>query len=375
MNIATPCRRAATTLQRRLLPVLAPVLGLVFSLLLVANAQAQVGMATLQVGDLPVTLVYPTAQRALPQAFGPFELTAPRDAAPLPGTRRLVVLSHGTGGSPLADHALAATLARAGFVAAQPLHRGDNYQDSSQAGPASWAQRPLEVTRVIDALASHPQWQGLLALDRVGVHGMSAGGVTALSLAGAQWRLLDLVRHCQAQADADFGFCFSGLVDPQAQAARRASYERARNVPDGLLPAELKVLHGGRTPTTDQDEVRPDPRVAAVTLAVPLTAIFSTASLARVRVPVGVVSAGQDTWLLPAFHSTRLLRDCGACTLLSHLPGAAHMDLLSPWPASLARAAAAQQPRGGLPEPGFDARQRDAAFEQIAAFYQRELAR
>ena len=375
MNIATPCRRAASALQRSLLPVLALVLGLGLSLVLVANAQAQVGMALLQVGDLPVTLVYPTAQRAVPQAFGPFELTVARDAAPLPGTRRLVVLSHGTGGSPLADHALAATLARAGFVVAQPLHRGDNYQDSSQAGPASWAQRPLEVTRVIDALASHPQWQGLLALDRVGVHGMSAGGVTALSLAGAQWRLLDLVRHCQAQADADFGFCFNGLTDPQAQAARRASYERARNVPDGLLPAELRLVHGGRTPATAQDEIRPDPRVAAVTLAVPLTVIFSSASLARVRVPVGVVSAGQDTWLLPAFHATRLLRDCGACMLLSHLPGAAHMDLLSPWPASLARAAAAQQALGGLPEPGFDARQRDAAFEQIAAFYQRELAR
>lgn len=368
MNLPRPRNRLALALRGALARLLC-------GLLLCGAAQAQVGLATLNVGDLPVTLVYPTAQVAQPVAFGPFVLTVARDAAPLPGVRRLVVMSHGTGGSPLSDHALAATLARAGFVVAQPLHAGDNYLDASRAGPASWDSRPQEVTRVIDALARHPQWQPLLALDRVGVHGMSAGGVTALALAGAQWRLLDLVRHCQAQGDADAGFCFNGLVDPAARAARQASYTLSRGVPEAFLPAMVAAVHGGRSPSAGGDEVRTDPRVAAVTVAVPVAAMFTTESLARLRVPVGVVSADQDTLLRPAFHAARLLRDCPACTLLAELRGAAHMDLVSPWPASVARSTAAVQTIGALPAPGFDARQRDAAFAGIAAFYQRELVR
>ena len=344
-----------------------------------ARAQAPgpttVGLSTLNVDGMPVTLVYPSAQAAQPVAFGPFTLNVAQDAAPLPGLRRLVVLSHGTAGSTGADHDLAATLARAGFVVAQPLHPGDNFRDASRAGPAAWQTRPQDVSRVIDALARHPQWQPLLALDRVGVHGMSAGGVTALALAGAQWRLLDLLRHCQAQADADAGFCFNGLTDPAARAARLVSYQSAKGVPEALLPASVTALHGGRSPSAAGDDLRPDPRVAAVTVAVPVAALFSTSSLARLRLPVGVVSADQDTMLQPAFHARRLLRDCPACTLLADLRGAGHMDLLSPWPADLARSTAAQQYLGGLPVPGFDTRQRDAAFAAIAAFYRRELGR
>lgn len=140
--------------------------------------------------------------------LGLFELEVAPDAVPRPGRHRLIVMSHGTGGSPLSDHAMAATLARAGFVVAQPLHRGDNHQDARDAGPASWTRRPTEASRAIDLLASHPAWQQRVLTDRVGVHGMSAGGTTALQLAGAQWSVLSLVRHCPAHGDEDFGFCF-----------------------------------------------------------------------------------------------------------------------------------------------------------------------
>ena len=77
--------------------------------------------------------------------------------------------------------------------------------------------------------------------------------------------------------------------------------------------------------------------------------------------------------LVPAFHSARVLADCRACSEIAALPGAAHMDLLWPWPASVAAATAAQHPRGGAPQPGFDARERDAAFMRIADFHRRTL--
>ena len=341
--------------------------------LLCATAQAQVGQTDWRAGDLPVTLTYPTAATATPQVRGPFTITVAPDAAPLERRQRLVVISHGTGGSAIADHALADQLARAGFVVAQPLHRGDNYRDTRDAGPVAFERRPQEVSQVIEALARDPLWSRRLALDKVGVHGMSAGGVTGIALAGGQWRLLNLIRHCNDNAQADESFCFQGAKDGAARAERQARYDKARNVPDLFLPADLKTLHGGRTPSADQPDPRPDPRVASVTLAVPLAVIFSPESLARIRIPVGVVSAQRDEVLVPRFHSDHLLRHCKRCTRLADLPGAGHFDLLWPWPESVAREVGAQQVRGGLPVPGFDARLREAAHDRIVAFHRQHL--
>jgi len=281
----------------------------------------------------------------------------------------VVVLSHGTAGSPLSDHELAATLARAGFVVAQPLHRGDNYLDATLAGPESWRSRPAEITRTLNALAAHPVWGPQVSLRRVGVHGMSAGGATALVMAGASWRLLDLVQHCQAHADDDPGFCFNGLPDLEQQRARRASYELARSVPERFLPRVLTEVHGASQGPSDL----PDSRIAAVTVAVPVAALFSDEYLRQIRLPVGVISAGRDTLLLPRYHSDRLLNFCGRCLRLADLEGAGHMDLLGPWPTDIAASVAARQARGGLPEPAFDPGQRRAAFDAIAAFFLREL--
>lgn len=342
-----------------------------------APVAAQVGLAQLdirsQAGTLPVTLSYPTASANRPVAYGPFTLQVAPDAPPLPGPHRLVVMSHGTGGSWVTDHALAATLVRVGFVVAQPLHTGDNFRDTSRAGPEAWASRPREVSQLIDALAAHPDWQARLKLDRVGVHGMSAGGGTALVMAGAQWRTLDLVRHCLAQAEADLGFCYNGLPDAAAQAPRRAQFEKARHVPELFLPSELKQVKGGRTPAAAGGDPRPDARVATVSVAVPVAAIFTTDSLARIQVPVGVVTAGRDTMLPAAFHAGRVLRDCPACKPLADLPGAGHMDLLAPFPVAIAQAEAVRQPRGGALQPGFNPAERDAAAQAIADFHRRHL--
>ena len=343
------------------------------SLLASTLALAQVGRSELQAGSTTVTMVYPTQTTASPQSFGPFSITVAPNAPPLEQKQRLVVLSHGTGGSPLADHALADALARAGFVVAQPLHEGDNFRDQRLAGPESFRRRPGEIIQVMDALAKHPVWSSRLALDRVGVHGMSAGGVSGLALAGAQWRMLELVNHCNANAEADEAFCFQGAKAGAARDERQANFDRARNVPEMFLPAELKAVHGGRKPTKAGADPRPDARVAAVTLAVPVAAIFSAESLGRIRVPVGLVSAQRDEVLLPRFHSERVRQHCSSCTVLADLPGAGHFDLLWPWPESIAREVAAGQVRGGLPMPGFDARLRSAAHDKIVAFHRQRL--
>lgn len=369
----------AVPIFRALLATAAGVLALAGA----APAAAQVGYTQTTLAGLPVTLVYPTAEKARRHAFGAFEIEVAVDAPVAPaasGRRRLVVTSHGTAGSPLPDHGIAAALARAGFVVAQPLHAGDNFRDASKAGPEAWQTRPGEVTRLVDALAAHPQWGPLLQLDRVGVHGTSAGGATVLALAGAQWNTLALVRHCQAHLEEDIGFCFNGAGDDAARERRRASFERARGVPEVFLPADLKAWRGGRSPQTAAADAgtpfdaRPDARIASVTAAVPVGAIFSAASLARVRVPVGIVAARDDDMLLPRFHSDLVLRHCRACVSLADLEGATHFDVMHPWPAEVNEAVRAQQTRGVRTNPAFDRRLREEAYARVAAFHRRHLA-
>ena len=334
-----------------------------------SGADAQVGMASARLGGLPVTMVYPTAEPVKHVVQTGFEMDVAMDAPPTPGLHRLIVMSHGAGGSALSDHTMAATLARAGFIVAQPLHAGDNHADMSKSGPASWDTRPREISAVIDALAASPTWRPLLQLDKVGVHGMSAGGGTALVMAGARWRILGMARHCAEHAEEDLGFCFNGAIEPAARAERNAAFERARNAPEAYLPASVTEWHGGR----DGPDPRPDPRVAAISAAVPLGAIFTPESLAAIRVPVAIVGASRDQNLLPAFHSQRVLKACAACVALDELSGAGHFDLLAPWPADLAQRVGASQARGGFPEPGFDPALRQAAFDKIGAFFDQTL--
>lgn len=333
-------------------------------------AVAQTGLRELPSQGMPIRVLYPTAQANQPIPNGPLAFEAAPNAPPLPGKRHLVVLSHGSAGNPVVDHALAAILVRAGFVVAQPLHRGDNFRDFSQAGPASWQTRPREITETIDTLARDSTFDPLLRTDRVGVHGMSAGGVTGLALAGAQWRMLGVTQHCNQHLEADIGFCLNGLAQhPVAQQLRRAQFALARHTSDALLPSALSTLHGGRT----AEDPRPDPRVAAVSLLVPVGAIFTPESLDRIRIPVGLTVAEADEVLVPNFHSSHVLRHCSVCHVLSDHAGAGHFDWLWPWPADVARSVAATQMRGGLPNPAFTDAQRQSGFERIAGFFVQQL--
>jgi predicted dienelactone hydrolase len=338
------------------------------------QAQAQVGMREITSKGMPITLVYPTPAKAQATRLGPFELEVALGAELTPGRHALVVLSHGTGGSPLTDHTLAATLARAGFVVAQPLHRGDNHRDTNAAGPASWQTRPKEISEAIDAVAADSLWQGRVDTKRVGVHGMSAGGVSALSLAGAQWNMRSLIDHCNAHMDADIGFCLNGLGQDRLQIVKRkAQYLLGGLTPNFMQPAYLSELHGGLS-KDGNGERRPDTRIAAATVLVPVVAPFTAESLQAIGIPVGVVGAGQDQLLVPQFHSDYLLAQCTRCERLARVPASGHFDWLSPWPDAIAQQAGALQMRGGYPTVGFSAAQRQNGFDAIATFFQQRLA-
>src|SRR5438309_130883 len=88
------------------------------------------------------TIFYPTGAEEAPVSQGPFRLSWANEGAPLEGNGRLIVISHGSGGSPWVHTDLARSLVRHGFVVAIPQHFADNYLDGSEPGPASWKRRP-----------------------------------------------------------------------------------------------------------------------------------------------------------------------------------------------------------------------------------------
>ena len=80
----------------------------------------------------------------------------------------------------------------------------------------------------------------LVNTDRVGVYGMSAGGLTALLLAGADWNLANLLRHCAAHLDDDAGLCLFGRPSADADAQRTRAYWGPP--PPGDLPRDLRTI-------------------------------------------------------------------------------------------------------------------------------------
>ena len=85
---------------------------------------------------------------------------------------------------------------------------------------------------------------------------------------------------------------------------------------------------------------RADPRIAAIVSGVPLAADFDMATLSAPRVPLALVTAQQDKFLVPRFHSEVVLRACSACERLADFPTGGHGALLSPLPPGLSGVAA-----------------------------------
>jgi len=332
--------------------------GLLPILVAVSPAFAGTGLTTIApIGtDHPVTVFYPTAEADRALTVGALTLPLAREAAAVHGNGRLVVISHGSGGWPFVHANLARALVEAGFVVAMPQHRGDSRGDDGTPGPESWKLRPGEVSRAIDAVGRDARFAPPLSLDRVGVYGMSAGGHTALSMAGGVWSPGNFKRHCEAHIAEDFYTCV-GL------AARQTG-----GVLDGL---KRQIALGVIRQRFDDDtpQVHTDARVAAVVAAVPAAADFELASLAVPRVPLGLVTAGKDAWLVPRFHGERVLAVCKPCERVAELPTAGHGALLSPLPPGLTGLV------GELlnDPPGFDRSVLPEVDQRITAFFVKHL--
>jgi len=206
----------------------------------------------------------------------------PLDASRVP----LVVMSHGRGGWFGVHHALAASIADAGFVVAAVDHPDHNSEDRAHRDALSTlVERPVDLKRLVDFM--HRDWAGAAQLDRnrVGVFGFSLGGYTAVVAIGGD---PDFRRDLPGCEKSDFLAC-----------------EQLRN---GEAPA--------RTASVDE-------RIRAAIVVDPGPGIFfSSDRLKSIKVPVQLWSS--DPKLSSSYDS-----GCCALGLRSRLPAVPEFHLVS----------------------------------------------
>ncbi|WP_247869622.1 MULTISPECIES: dienelactone hydrolase [Oxalobacteraceae] len=290
-----------------------------------------IGLAHASVGltDIPadaesglVTVFYPSTSESKLQHRAGFDLDVAFDGVPAAGNKRLVVISHGSPASPWVYADLARVLVEAGFIVAMPEHFADNYKDDSEPGPPSWKRRPLEVSRAIDRVGADPRFRAMLDLEKVGMYGMSAGGHTALVLAGGRWSPARLRQHCDVHMRDDFQACAGPTMRLNG------------GVLDGIKIGLVRWILGFKL-TDETWYAHTDPRIAAIVAGVPFAADFDPASLESPIVPLGIITAQKDKWLNPTYHSHAILKTCTPCERLADLQTGGHGALLSPLPPGL----------------------------------------
>jgi predicted dienelactone hydrolase len=110
----------------------------------------------------------------------------------------LIVISHGYGGSFVSHHDTAEALADGGFVVValnHPIDAGSS--DMSRADTlAAFAERPADITRVIDYMLAVWPDRAKLDPENIGFFGFSRGGYTGLVDAGANPDLRKAVAFC-----------------------------------------------------------------------------------------------------------------------------------------------------------------------------------
>jgi predicted dienelactone hydrolase len=332
-----------------------------------ALAQTQLGLQVLREDALQahklqrLTVFYGSSAAEQTVTRGPFQLSLAADGA-IAGApkQKLIVVSHGSGGSAWTFADIARTLVRAGYVVAVPKHSGDNSDDQADVGPPSWRKRPQEISAAIDALAAHPAWGQRLDTQRVGVFGMSAGGLTTLVLAGGVW------------SEQRFGdLCRSALKD-NWHACVGLTAHLTGGMFDGVKLKVAAGIHESRfvdpAPLSHHD-----PRIAAAVSAVPMAAPFDPQSLAKPRIPLGIIRADKDAWLVPQFHSDRITSLClllRTCEMLADWREGGHASVLSPWPKGLGESISPIM----TDPPGFDReRELPRSYDAVTRFFNQHL--
>jgi len=266
----------------------------------------------------PITLFYPTNQNEGNINRGGFDFTASENAALGTINKHLIVISHGSPASPWVYLSLTSWLVRHGFVVAIPEHEADNYKNDSDSGITSWKRRPQEISRALTRLSKLDDFKEAIDFNNVGMYGMSAGGHTALTLAGGQWSPSKLLQHCENHLDEDFYACAGPFISPDSGVWGLIKNSTVQ----WILTFKL---------SDTQWYAHTDKRITAVIAGVPFAADFDPMTLQNPTVRLGLINAQRDVWLQPKYHIEPIIAACQSCEVFEIATGG-HGALLSPLP-------------------------------------------
>ena len=169
-------------------------------------------------------------------------------------------------------------------------------------------------------MASHGKLDPLLRLDAVGVFGGSAGGHTALTLAGGRRSPSRFRDHCLQNIEQDFSSCVGFTT-----------LQRGDRLDAIKAWAAKLVIRLGFSDAAPQGHI--DPRIGAAIAMVPFAADFDPESLRQPQVPLGLVIAENDVNQFPRFHVDAVRAVCEPrCDVLQRLAEGGHGAMLSPMP-------------------------------------------
>lgn len=304
--------------------------------------------------DLDVTVWYPAAPGGAATVLGesPFFVgTAAMLGAPIAdGTFPLVLLSHGAGmaGNAQALSWIAAPLAKRGFIVAAPDHPGNGGINRSAKETLKLWLRPGDISDSLTAVEKDEFFGRHLDEGKVGVLGLSAGGGTALALAGAR---IDPVRLS--------AYCDTDALNPSLC---------------GWLRESGVDLHAMDMRSADRDNEDRRIRFAMAIDPAPVD-VFQPASFSRISIPVDIVNLGlPDT--IPLTARARDVARAIVASRYSVIEDASHFSMFAvckPGAAEKAEAAKVGDPictdGGGRPRSELHAQ----LIDLVVAAFEREL--
>lgn len=251
----------------------------------------------------PVALVYPSDTPSKQVRFGPFETELSIGGKVVDGKYPLVIISHGSGGTNLGYRSIAFALVKKGFVVGIPLHPKNNFKDNEAEGTVSnWKNRPLHISASIDAILSDRKMSESIDADKIAVVGHSAGGYTALAVAGGVADTTHIIELCLSNPQTNEPFC--GLV-------KENKTEKAK----------IENSH--------------DKRIKAIVLMAPVGILFNSGdSLKDVDIPALLLRAEKDAELTEPYQAEVIARNYKNQELLTYctVSNAGHYSFITPFP-------------------------------------------
>jgi len=271
--------------------------------------------------DLRITVWYPAVdgvdERSLdigPPGGTLFYVGSAAPGAAFANARRrpVILFSHGYGGSARMMGWFTTNLARAGFVVVAVDHPGNNSADPmTAAGAMLFWDRADDLRAALAAAKADPEIGAHIDLRRVGVAGYATGGFAALAAAGAQVDFERWISFCREHPG-------DGTCAPQP--------EFPLTLDDGLKALQAPDLAAEVARARD-DHTIPEVRAAFV-IAPAIVQALTPESLARLRLPVGVVLGDADA-VIPAHSNGSVAAHAIPGAELKVLSGVGHYDFVS----------------------------------------------